>query len=181
MTKKIWIKLHIAILDDAEFGTLPEFMKWRATELFLVAGENGKDGLLPPVARLAWRLRLDEAKIAETLSALTQVGVVNETPTGWVVTNFKKSQISESFERMKRYRQRYKERHGDGNVTEADSIYYSSSSVSDSEEGGVGGELEREPVPLAETDPSGSAEREPISLGETGSSGLLAEKGSSGR
>src|SRR5512137_960544 len=130
MPRKIWIKLHIEILDNDEFGTLPEYIKWRAIELFLVAGENGDDGLLPPVARLAWRLRLDEVKIAETLSALTQVGVVHETPQGWVVTNFKKRQYSESYERTRRYRERNKERHSDGtrdgNVTEDDSIYYSS-------------------------------------------------------
>ena len=64
--KRIWIKLYLEILDDMEFGELPEFMKWRAIELFLVAGENGDDGLLPSVKRLAWRLRLDEVKIAET-------------------------------------------------------------------------------------------------------------------
>ena len=155
MTKRFWIKLHIEILDDDKFGILPEFMKWRAIELFLVAGENGNDGLLPPVARLAWRLRLDEVKIAETLSALTEVGVVHETPQGWVVTNFKERQYSESYERMKRYRERNKERNSDGHcndsVTDDESIYISnSSSVSDSEEGGVGGET---PKVLAQASP----------------------------
>jgi hypothetical protein len=141
----------VEILDDDEFGTLPEFMKWRAIELFLVAGENGNDGLLPPVARLAWRLRLDEVKIAETLSALTQVGVVHETPEGWVVTNFKKRQYSESFERVKRYRERFSNADSNAPVTNNDSIYISSSSsVSDSEEGGVGGET---PVELVQAKP----------------------------
>jgi hypothetical protein len=92
MLKRIWIKLFIEILDNDKFGTLPEFMKWRAVELFLVAGENGNDGLLPPVARLAWRLRHDQAKIVETLSALTQIGVAHETPEGWVVTHFAERQ-----------------------------------------------------------------------------------------
>ena len=105
MSKRFWIKLYMEILDDDKFGTLPEFIKWRAIELFLVAGENGNDGLLPPVARLAWRLRLDEVKIAETLSALTQVGVVHETPEGWVVTNFAKRQAAvPAAERMRRSR-----------------------------------------------------------------------------
>jgi hypothetical protein len=126
MAKGIWIKLYLEILDDDKIGMLPEYIKWRAIELFLVAGENGDDGLLPPVARLAWRLRLDKVKIAETLSALTQVGVVHETPQGWVVTNFKKRQYSESYERTKRYRERYKTRHSDGTcdgvVTNNDSI-----------------------------------------------------------
>jgi hypothetical protein len=139
MAKKIWIKLYLEILDDDKIGMLSEYLKWRAIELFLVAGENGNDGLLPPVRRLAWRLRLDEVKIAETLSALTQVGVVHETPQGWMVTNFRKRQYSDSYERVKRYRERYSNAECNAPVTKDESIYYSSS-VSDSEEGGVGGE-----------------------------------------
>jgi hypothetical protein len=147
MARKIWIKLYTEILDDDKIGMLSEYLKWRAVELFLVAGENGNDGLLPPVARLAWRLRLDEVKIAETLSALTQVGIVHETPEGWVVTNFKERQYSESYERVKRYRERYSNGECNGDVTKNDSIYYSSSSSdSDSEEGGVGGETPAEQV-----------------------------------
>ena len=152
MTKRIWIKLYIEILDDDKFGTLPEFMKWRAIELFLVAGENGNDGLLPPVERLAWRLRLPQEKLKETLSVLSQAGVVHETPQGWLVTNFKKRQYSESMERTRRYRTRNGDRHSDGTgdgisdgaVTDDDSISYS---VSDSslEERGVGGETKPPP------------------------------------
>jgi len=139
--KRIWIKLYLEILDDDEFGTLPEFTKWRAIELFLVAGENGDDGRLPPVERLAWRLRLPQEKLEETLSALEQVGVVGKTPEGWMVTNFKKRQYSEGYERVKRYR------NGkcNANVTEKES---SSTSNSDSdslnEEGGMGGETPEE-------------------------------------
>ena len=150
MTKRIWIKLYLEILDDDKFGTLPEFMKWRAIELFLVAGENGNDGLLPPVERLAWRLRLPQEKLEETLSVLSQAGVVHETPQGWTVTNFKKRQYSESVERMRRYRRRngYGNSYapGDGDVTEHESISYS---VSDSfsEEGGVGGGTKPPPSP----------------------------------
>lgn len=108
--KRSWIKLYLEILDDDKFGELPEFQKWRAIELFLVAGENGDDGLLPPVARLAWRLRLDEVKLAETLSALTEVGVVHETPEGWVVTHFRKRQERiEGAERTRLYRERLRE------------------------------------------------------------------------
>ena len=110
MIKRFWIKLYIEILDDDKFGILPEFMKWRAIELFLVAGENGNDGLLPPVERLAWRLRLPQEKLAETLSAIAQVGVVHETPEGWVVTNFMKRQAAIPVgERVKRYRGTEKE------------------------------------------------------------------------
>jgi hypothetical protein len=90
MKNRIWIKLYLDMLDDDKFGELPEYLKWRAVELFLVAGENGDDGLLPPVKRLAWRLRLAVEKIEETLVALVQIGVVHESPDGWCITNFKK-------------------------------------------------------------------------------------------
>lgn len=104
---KFWIKLHHQILDDLKFGLLPEFEKWRAIELFLAAGENGEDGLLPPVERLAWRLRLPLAKLEETLSALSQAGVVHETPQGWVVTDFQKTQEAQtSTERSRSFRER---------------------------------------------------------------------------
>lgn len=136
--KRVWIKLYLEILDDAEFGELPEFMKWRAVELFLIAGENGDDGLLPPVARLAWRIRLDEVKIAETLSALSQVGVVHETPQGWMVTNFKKRQYSESYERVKRYRNA----HCNEKETDNESLSSSDSSL---ERGGMGEKTELSP------------------------------------
>jgi DnaD/phage-associated family protein len=127
--KRIWIKLYLDILDDIEFGELPEFIKWRAIELFLVAGENGDDGLLPSVKRLAWRLRLDEDKINEALSTLALVGVVHETPDGWCVTHFKDRQYSESYERVKRYRNAKSNGTCNENVTD---ILSSSTSSSDS-------------------------------------------------
>ena len=152
MTKRFWIKLFIEILDDDKFGTLPEFIKWRAIELFLVAGENGNDGLLPPVARLAWRLRLDEVKIAETLSALTQVGVVHETPEGWVVTNFSKRQERvEGAERTRQYRERL--RNSDESVTKRHekcdddvslTLNLNSSSISDSDSLNINAPPEKE-------------------------------------
>ena len=101
-----WIKLHHRLLDDHNFGSLPEFEKWRAIELFLAAGEEGSDGLLPSVEHLAWRLRHPIEQLKETLAALSQIGVVHETPQGWVVTDFQKDQISESAERVKRFRNR---------------------------------------------------------------------------
>ena len=52
-TKRVWIKLYLEILDDDEFGTLPEFMKWRAIELFLVSGENGNDGRQETMEKMA--------------------------------------------------------------------------------------------------------------------------------
>ncbi|MEO6566717.1 MAG: DnaD domain protein [Casimicrobiaceae bacterium] len=102
--KRIWIKLYIEILDDPKMGRIPDWLWKRAVELFLLAGENGNDGLLQPVEDMAWRLRTSAEKLTESLQALSQVGVVHETPEGWTVTNFEKRQYSESYERVKRFR-----------------------------------------------------------------------------
>jgi hypothetical protein len=154
MTKRIWIKLYLEILDDPKMGQLPDWLWRRAIELFLLAGENGNDGLLQPVTDLAWRLRVSSLKLIESLQALAEVGVVHETPQGWLVTNFKKRQYSESVERMRRYRSRNSDGNGyapgDGHVTGDESISYSfSDSLSDSssEEGGVGGGTKPPPSP----------------------------------
>jgi DnaD/phage-associated family protein len=164
MKKRFWIKLTLDILDDIKLGPLQEFMKWRAIELYLVAGENGNDGLLPPVERLAWRLRLPREKLEETLSVLSQAGVVHETPQGWVVTDFARSQAPmTSTERSQYTRRRQNDaaiRSNTGSenaaVVAADSSSTSASlSGSESLEGeGVQGE--GKPRLLPETVPGGA-------------------------
>ena len=85
-TKRFWIKLYLEILDDPKMGLLPDWLWRRAIELFLLAGENGNDGLLQPVTDLAWRLRVSVEKLTESLQALAEVGVVHETEPGvWFV------------------------------------------------------------------------------------------------
>jgi hypothetical protein len=56
MKTRFWIKLYLEILDDPKMGQLPDGLWRSAIELFLLAGENGNDGLLQPVTDLAWRL-----------------------------------------------------------------------------------------------------------------------------
>jgi hypothetical protein len=154
MKNRFWVKLYIEILDDPKMGQLPDWLWRRAIELFLLAGESGNDGLLQPVTDLAWRLRVSAVKLTESLQALSEVGVVHETPQGWMVTNFKKRQYSESVERMRRYRKRNgygnSDGSGDGAVTEDDSISYSVS-ASSPEERGTGGETKPPPT-LAEAE-----------------------------
>ena len=106
-----WIKLHIKTLDSYTMSRLPDYLWRRAIELFLLAGENGNDGQLQPVAEIAWRLRIDETKATENLEALSQVGVVEKTRDGgWKVTNFEKYQTgsAESSSRVKRFRDKKK-------------------------------------------------------------------------
>jgi hypothetical protein len=126
-------------------GRLPNHLWRRAVELVYLAGRQGNDGSLPNIAEMSWALRIPEEKVIEDIRSLVEVGIVTvcttdaagtgETPEGWVVTNFKKRQYSESFERVKRYSNAESNAH----VTKNESISNSSSSSeSDSEEGGVG-------------------------------------------
>jgi len=103
-----WIKLYIEFLDDMKIGELPEYLQLRFIKLLLVAKEYDQDGKLPPVSALAWRLRTNAESMSETLSALGLVGVVQETAPGlWLVVNFSKRQFSESYERVKRFRNKH--------------------------------------------------------------------------
>lgn len=140
---RIWIKLYLEILDDPKMGRLPNHLWRRAIELFLLAGKNGNDGLLQPVEEMAWVLRSSEDEVRKTLMSLAEVGVVHESPEGWVVSHFKDRQYSESYERVKRYRNAKSNADGNADETENTSSSTSnSSSVSNSSEGGVVGEGE---------------------------------------
>jgi hypothetical protein len=144
MTTRIWVKLYIEILDDPKMGRLTNHLWRRAVELFLLAGREGNDGALPPVEEMAWILRLSEDKVLEDLHGLAEVGVVHEAKPGvWFVTNFKKRQTSESYDRVKRYRERYSNGTCNGEVAGVASTSSSPSlSFSDSvsSEEGVQGE-----------------------------------------
>ena len=121
---KLWIKLWHDSLHDTKLALLPEYLQLRFIKLLLIAGDFDKSGLLPPVESMAYDLGLlrdGVAKTAETLAALQQVGVVDETPGGWVIVNWEKRQArSESYERVRRFREKQKDgRYSNGysNVT----------------------------------------------------------------
>jgi hypothetical protein len=130
---RIWIKLYLEILDDPKMGRLPDHLWRRSIELFLFAGRNGNDGALPTVEELAWGLRSSVEEVTECLTSLSQVGIVRLGDAGqWVVSSFEKRQYSESYERMKRYRERNKERNSYGEIDGDDTLSSSSSSSSTS-------------------------------------------------
>jgi len=103
-----WMKLYYEILDDPKMALLPDFLYRRTIELFLLAGRNGDDGVLQPVAHMAWSLKVDEKRLVENLRSLEQIGVVAETEPGkWIVVNYAKRQSAEdNTERVKAFRSR---------------------------------------------------------------------------
>lgn len=138
--KRQWIKLYLEITDDPKMGRLPDRLWRRAIELFMLAGEQDDDGLLPAVEDMAWRLRTSAEEVEQTLQALNGI-IVQPTAEGWLVTKFKERQFSESYERVKRYRNAKSNADGNADVAEKESSSTSSSdSILISSEGGGAGE-----------------------------------------
>jgi|GEM_PF-1540418 len=109
--KRFWIKLEMKTLSDPVMGQLPNYLWRRVIELFMLAGGNGDDGLLQPVPDLAWQLHTSVTDMDNSLRKLAELGVVNETPQGWVVVGFKESQASTtSTQRVQEYRKRIRSR-----------------------------------------------------------------------
>lgn len=157
---RIWIKLYLETLDDPKMGRLTDRLWRRCVEFFLLAGKQDSDGALPTVDEMAWILRTDGPSVTADLTELEKVGIVCRSGSDWVVTNFKKRQYSESYERVKRYRNI--KSNGDGNAGVAEKWSTSTSasnsdSNSSEEEGGMGGET----IP---TTPREAAEHKDIQL-----------------
>ena len=121
MVSKYWIKLYHEIIHDPKMGRLPDRVWRRAIELFLIAGETGNDGILPPVEDMAWTLRIDVEQLSADLVELEKVGIVTLDGSALpVVTKFAERQAPVSdAERMQAYRdrQRKSQYYGDETVT----------------------------------------------------------------
>lgn len=118
MTSKYWIKLHIEILDDPKMGRMEHELWRRTVELFLVAGEHSEEGKLPPVSDLAWRLRWEEDYLLDVLQTLETYKITERIRGAWWIKNFKKRQTSESLERVRKFRERQKQRYSNVTVTD---------------------------------------------------------------
>lgn len=86
MASNYWIKLYHEILDDDKIGMLRTTLKWRFVECLLVAGERDKEGRLPELAKMAWRLRCDAEKLETDLNELGDAGLLDLVDGCWNVT-----------------------------------------------------------------------------------------------
>ena len=114
-----WIKLYIEILDDPKMGLLPNHLWRRTIEFFLMAGECGKGGALGSVPEIAWRLRVSEVDLLQSLRSLEEIGIVHCTQENvWVVSKFADRQAAEpGKERTEAYRKREYQRASNEPVT----------------------------------------------------------------
>ena len=105
MASNYWIKLYHEILDDAKMGKLPDHLWRRTVELFLIAGDNHKDGMLPSLQQMAWRLRTSDELLQSELDELVRLDILSIDDDVLTVTNFEKRQSPmDGAERMARFR-----------------------------------------------------------------------------
>jgi len=126
-----WAKLWIDTLDDHKVGMLSDHLWRRFFEFVLLAKEHDRDGFLPPIAAMAWRLRSEPEAIQAALEALAEVtggeggpGLVQLLDGCWHVTNFAKRQEKPMDAAERKARQRARDskpsRRGHKTVTPCD-------------------------------------------------------------
>lgn len=109
MAAKYWIKLYHEVLDDPKMGRLPDHVWRRVIELFLLAGEYDKDGELPPLGDMVWKLRTTEEQLTADLDVIIVTGIVTFRDNMYHVSNFAKRQAAVNpAERQRRHRERIK-------------------------------------------------------------------------
>ena len=91
-----WMKLYHETLNDPKMGTMSDHLYRRTIELFLLAGQEDRNGILPPVPQMAWALRTTVQDMTICLQELTELGIISRDPeTGaFLVTHFAERQDS---------------------------------------------------------------------------------------
>jgi DnaD/phage-associated family protein len=109
MPSKYWIKLYHEMLHDPKMGKMSDHLYRRTIELFLMAGEEAKDGQLPSLDNMAWIFRVDPDELETDLFELQKVGILSSMNGEWYVTNFvKRQEPMDKSEYMQRKREENK-------------------------------------------------------------------------
>jgi len=109
MASEIWAKFYIEMNHDPKVGRLSDRLYRRMTQFFLFAKEYNLDGLLPPVADMAYIIHADEQELLEEMEALAADGVeilTLDEDGNWFVSKFMERQAPDSVaQRVRRHRE----------------------------------------------------------------------------
>lgn len=92
MSGKYWIKLYHEILRDRKMFALDDHLYRRVIEMFLMAGENDKEGYLPCLDDIAFTLRDNTEEIETDLNELIRIGILEFRDGYYFVAKFKERQ-----------------------------------------------------------------------------------------
>ena len=142
-----WLKLYHETLNDPKMGTMTDHLYRRTIEIFLLAGQEGRNGLLPPLTQIAWALRTTVNDVTLCIQELCELGIITKLPEGsMIVTHFAERQdtnLSDA-ERSQRRRDKIKasrelsdERHADSVTTDTQNVTQSDTTASRALSNGV--------------------------------------------
>src|SRR5690606_31186497 len=105
-----WFRMYNEVLDDPKVQKLPAEMFKAWVNLLCLASRNS--GELPPIADIAFALRLSQSKAETAVNKLVAAGLIERAETGLRPHNWQGRQFKSdvSTERVKRFRERSKER-----------------------------------------------------------------------
>ena len=107
MASKYYIKLYHEILDDPKMMRLTDRLFALTIKLFLLAGDYERDGYLPSVGDMAWRLRCKQEDLETDLADLATTGIIQMRDGSWYVTKFAERQEPVNpTERWRRWKER---------------------------------------------------------------------------
>lgn len=89
---KLWIRLYIELLDDPKIAMLPDNLYRLAVELWMLAGEVNKEGVIPGINDIAWRLRRQEDTTITCIDQLKKAGVIIERKDKLIMYGWKERQ-----------------------------------------------------------------------------------------
>ena len=113
------------MLNDPKMGTMTDHLYRRTIEIFLLAGQEGRNGLLPPLTQIAWALRTTVNDATLCLQEMAELGIVTKLPDGnMIVTNFAERQDTKlsDAERQQRRRDKAKTSRASLNSRHADDV-----------------------------------------------------------
>ena len=117
-----WIRFYTDILDDIQKTRKLSANSYQIfTFLLLYAKElesNGEINL--PLEDIKWRLRVDMEILKTGIDDLKEVGILSNKHSGIKFVNWSKRQFSESYERVKKHREKKRYSNGNCNADETD-------------------------------------------------------------
>ena len=90
-----WIKLYHEILTDPKMGRMSDKLFRRTIELFLIAGIEDNDGILPEIQDISWTLRTTDKEIQKVIEELENLNIITNSDQGYVITHFQDRQKSD--------------------------------------------------------------------------------------
>lgn len=115
MRGNAWFRFYNDVINDPKVQLLPKAVRWAWVELLCLASKN--DGVLPPVAEIAFAVRSSVNDAQADVDALILAGLIDITPDGRLTPhNWSARQMPSdtSAARTRKYRKNKEARHSDG-------------------------------------------------------------------